>query len=186
MHTPLLEGPFTVADYHRLAEVGILGEDDRVELLDGQVVVMSPIGPRHAGCVDRLNRLLSRLVGDLAIVRVQNPIVLSPRTEPEPDLSLLSPPIERYSAAHPRPTDVMLVIEVAESSLAYDRDVKLPRYAAAGIPEVWLVNLEAERVEVHRQPSPSGYQETFHAVRGDTLTVDNLMRAEIPISPILG
>jgi Uma2 family endonuclease len=136
--------------------------------------------------VDRLNRLLSRSVGDLAIVRVQNPIVLSPRTEPEPDLSLLSPPIERYSAAHPRPTDVMLVIEVAESSLAYDRDVKLPRYAAAGIPEVWLVNLEAERVEVHRQPSPSGYQESSQAVRGATVSSSLLLDVTLGVDEIIG
>jgi Uma2 family endonuclease len=186
MHTTLLKGPFTVADYHRLAEVGILGEDDRVELLEGQVVVMSPIGPRHAGCVDRLTRLLSRLVGNAAIVRVQNPVVLGQRAEPEPDLALLRPPIERYAAAHPQPADVMLVIEVADSSLDYDREVKLPLYAAAGIPEVWLVDLEGERILLYRSPGPDGDAEAIAASRGESISPLGLPGIVMDVGEILG
>ena len=175
-----------MADYHRLAEVGILHEDDRVELLDGQVVVMSPIGPRHAGCVDRLTRLLSRLAAEKAVVRVQNPVVLADSAEPEPDLALLRPPIERYAAAHPRPEQVLLVIEVADSSLAYDRDVKLPMYAAAGIPEVWLVDLEGERILLFRSPRPDGYAEVITASRGNSIAPLELPRSVMDVGEILG
>lgn len=186
MPTTLLKGPFTVADYHRLAEVGILHEDDRVELLDGQVVVMSPIGPRHAGCVDRLNRLLVRAVGDLAVVRVQNPVVLGRSAEPEPDLALLRPPIERYATAHPRPHDVTLVIEVADTSLEYDRGIKLPLYAAAGIPEAWLVDLEGERILLYRSPGPDGYAEVVTASRGESISPAELPGAVMDVGMILG
>jgi Uma2 family endonuclease len=186
MPTTLLKGPLTVADYHRLAEVGILHEDDRVELLDGQVVVMSPIGPRHAGCVDRLTRLLSRLAAEAAVVRVQNPVVLGDWAEPEPDLALLRPPIERYAAAHPRPADVMLVIEVADSSLDYDREVKLPLYAAAGIPEVWLVDLEGGKILLYRSPGPDGYGDVVTACRGQTISPAELPGAVMDAGEILG
>jgi Uma2 family endonuclease len=182
----LLEGPFTVADYHRLAELGILHEDDRVELLDGQVVMMTPIGPRHAGCVDRLTRLFSRQAADFAVVRVQNPVVLGERAEPEPDVSLLQLPIERYAGTHPQPIDVLLVIEVAETSLDYDREVKLPLYASAGIPEVWLVDLEGERITLHRAPGPDGYGDVTTASRGDSITPLLLPDGTLAVDEILG
>ncbi len=184
-HTqPTPQGP--VADYHRLAEIGILGEDDRVELLDGQVAVMSPVRPRHAGCVGALNRMLSRLVGDLGIVRVQNPVVLGEHTEPAPDMVVARGRNHGYRREHPRPEDVLLLIEVAESSLDLDRDLKIPLYAEAGVPEVWLVDLEAEQVEVYRRPSPAGYREMTRSGRGETVTAVNLPGFEIPISSILG
>jgi Uma2 family endonuclease len=171
MSVRLLKGPFTVDDYHRLAEVGILGEDDRVELLDGQVVEMTPIGPEHAGCVDGLVRLLSRLVGESAIVRVQSPVILGPHWEPQPDVALLRPRADGYRRAHPGPGDILLLIEVADASLGTDRELKLPRYAAAGIPEAWLVALERDVVEVHREPGPAGYREVQTLRRGDVLAV---------------
>jgi Uma2 family endonuclease len=186
MHPTLLKGPFTVAEYHRLAELGILHEDDRVELLQGQIVVMSPIGPRHAGCVDRLTRSFSRRTADLAVVRVQNPVVLGERAEPEPDVSLLRPPIERYTNAHPRPADVMLIVEVADSTLDYDRDVKLPLYASAGIPEVWLVDLGGERITLYRDPGPDGYRDVATASRGDSITPRLLPHVSLAIDEILG
>jgi Uma2 family endonuclease len=186
MQPTLLEGPFTVAEYHRLAELGILHEDDRVELLDGKVVVMTPIGPRHAGCVDRLTRLFSLRASDLAAVRVQSPVVLGERAEPEPDVSLLRLPIERYASAHPRPVDVMLIIEVADTSLDYDRDVKLPLYASAGIPEVWLVDLEGERITLHRAPGPDGYRDVTTASRGHSITPRLLPDGTLAVDEILG
>src|ERR1700674_4456169 len=106
----LLKGPFTVDDYHRLAEVGILGEDDRVELLDGQIVEMTPIGPEHAGCVDTLLRILSRRVGDAAMMRGQTPVVLGMRWAPQPDVAVLKPRADEYRTAHPGPGDILLVI----------------------------------------------------------------------------
>src|SRR5438093_8112218 len=162
----LLKGPFTVDHYHRLAELGILDEDERVELLDGQIVEMSPIGPRHAGCVKGLVRLLYRKLGDAVFLGVQDPISLGPRSEPQPDIAVLKPRSDAYRDAHPRPGDILLVIEVAETSVESDRDVKLALYAGAGVPEAWLVDLANDLIEVHRQPELSGYREVRTVRRG--------------------
>jgi Uma2 family endonuclease len=182
----LLRGPFTVDDYHRLAECGILGDEDRVELIDGQVVPMSPIGPQHAACVDRLTRLFSRTAAQSAVIRVQNPLTLESRAEPQPDLALLRLPIERYAAAHPRPDDVLLVIEVADASAEYDREVKIPLYARAAIPEAWLVRLPSDLIEVYRRPSPRGYADLRTVGRGDTLTPLALEGIALEVNEILG
>ncbi len=148
---------FTVEEYHRMAEVGILGVDDRVELLDGEIVQMSPIGSRHAASVARLTRKLGDAARDRAIVWVQNPIRLTERSEPQPDVCLLQPRTDFYAEAHPSPGDVLLVVEVADTSVAFDRDVKLPLYARSGVPEVWIVDLAARRIHVHRDPLEDGY-----------------------------
>jgi Uma2 family endonuclease len=128
---------FTRADYYRMAEAGILGEGDRVELIEGEIYRMSPIGPMHAGGVDRLNRLFSRTFGDAVIVRVQNPVVLDDYSEPEPDLTLLRPRADFYTGEHPNPEDILLAVEVADSSADWDRRVKAPLYVRSGIPELW-------------------------------------------------
>ena len=148
---------FTVEDYHRLAEAGILGEDDRVELIEGDLVMSSPISSRHAACVKRLNALFNAALQGRAIVGVQDPLRLGEHSEPEPDLMLLRPREDFYRDAHPGPEDVYLVIEVSETSLAYDREVKLPLYARFGVPEVWLVNLVEDRLEVYRTPRGGSY-----------------------------
>jgi Uma2 family endonuclease len=186
MSVRLLKGPFTVEDYHRLAEVGILGEDDRVELLDGQVVEMTPIGPGHAGCVDALTALLSRVAGASAIVRVQNPVILSDRWEPQPDVTLVRPRAGEYRRAHPGPADILLVIEVADASPRRDREVKVPMYAGVGIPEGWLVDLEHEVVTVHREPGPEGYREVRVLRRGETLVPLAFPTAAISVDDVLG
>lgn len=153
----MLRHRFSVDDYYRMGEAGVLGEDDRVELLEGEVVTMSPIGSRHAFCVDQLTRLLGDGLRGRAVLRVHNPVRLNQWSEPQPDVSLLRPPHRRYAAAHPVPGDVFLVIEVADSSVISDRSFKLPLYARAGIPEAWLVDLVANRVELYREPSATGY-----------------------------
>ena len=181
----LLKGPFSVDDYHRMAELGILDEDDRVELLDGQVVEMSPIGPRHAATVKGLVRLLYRKLGDAVLLGVQDPIGLGPRSEPQPDIAVLKPRRDAYRHAHPRPADVLLVIEVAETSVNADRDVKLPLYARAGIPETWLVDLANEVIEVHRQPGLEGYREVHTLRRGDTLSALLLPASSVPVGEVL-
>ena len=186
MSERLLKGPFTVDDYHRLAALGILGEDERVELLDGQIVEMTPIGPAHAGCVDALTKLLSRCVGDAALVRVQNPLVLGTRWEPQPDVALLKPRADGYRAAHPGPGDVLLVIEVADTSGGSDRDVKFPLYASAGIAEAWLVDLGNDVIEVHRQPGHAGYREVRTLRRGETLSALLFPTGPIPVDEVLG
>ena len=178
---------FTVDDYYRMAEAGILGEDDRVELIEGEIVEMTPIGSHHAGIVDRLTALLSRALPTRAAnVRVQNPIRLTNLSEPQPDLTLLRPRSDFYTGAHPGPADVLLVIEVADTSLDYDRDVKLGVYASAGIPEVWIVNLSADNVEVYAQPSANGYASQRVARRGQTITPASLPDLRLAIDDILG
>lgn len=150
---------FSVADYHRMGEIGILGPELRTELIDGEVVEMPPIGHPHAGTVNLLADLLRDALRRAAIVAVQNPVWLNDHTEPLPDLALLRPRPDYYRNGHPTPGDVLLIIEVADSSLSYDRDVKLPRYALAGIPEVWLVDLAGRRLLRHRQPAGGTYAE---------------------------
>ncbi|MCA1687903.1 MAG: Uma2 family endonuclease [Actinobacteria bacterium] len=152
---------FTAEEYRKMGEAGIFSEDDRVELIDGEVVEMTPIGWRHAQCVTRLNTLLARFAGEQALagrryeISVQNPVALSRHREPQPDLALLeSLPPGRL----PGPAEVALVVEVADTSVAYDRECKLPLYAGAGIPEAWLIDLNADVIEVHSEPEPAGYR----------------------------
>ena len=147
-----------VDDYHRMGETGILGGDDRVELIDGDVIDMAPIGQDHAGTVDVLTRALVMACGERAIVRVQNPLRLDRLNEPQPDVAILRPREDFYRRGDPPgPADVLLVVEVADSSLRYDRRVKLPLYARAGIGEVWIVDLRWRMVDVHRVPAGEGY-----------------------------
>jgi Uma2 family endonuclease len=149
----------TVAEYYRMAEAGILGEDDRVELIEGEIIDMPPIGTDHTSSVKRLLRAFDRSVGDRAIVSVQDPVRLDDYSEPEPDLALLRYRDDFYHEAHPGPGDVLLLVEVAHSSLRYDLEIKLPLYARHGIPEVWIVDLEHRRLEIHRQQEGDGYRE---------------------------
>lgn len=149
---------FTVDQYHRMGEAGILDED--VELLGGEIIVREPIGSYHAGTVNRLTRLWTARLGDRAVVQVQNPIELAAEdSEPQPDITVLRPRADFYTTAHPRAADVLLVIEVAETTVRLDRSVKVPLYARAGIREAWVVDLTAARVEVHREPTARGYRD---------------------------
>ena len=147
---------FTVDEYDRMVETGILGREERVELIEGEIVEMTPIGDRHAAFVDNLTRLLVTRVGDRAVVRVQGPVRVSTRSKPQPDLILLKP--RSYVRVGASAEDVLLVIEVAESSLAYDRGTKLRLYARAGIAEYWIVDAEAETVDVCREATTNGYR----------------------------
>lgn len=186
MAVRLLRRTFTVDDYHRMVRAGILTEDDRVELLEGEIVEMVPIGSRHQACVDRLNELLARRAAEQAILRVQGPIVLGERSEPQPDLILLRRRPDFYATSHPRPQHVLLVIEVAETSADYDRQVKMPLYARAGVPEVWLVDLEGQAVEVYRKPAGGTYEDMRRLQAPHRLSVEALPRAEVAIEEILG
>lgn len=165
---------FNVDEYYAMAQAGILGEDDRVELIEGEIVVMSPASSPHAGCINALTRLLVQAAGDQAIVSVQQPLRLSELSEPEPDVAVLRWRDDHYRARHPRPADALLVIEVARSSLRGDRKVKLPLYARYSVPEVWIVDLEAHRVEVYRSPGPDGYAESSTRSGSDRLSVPGL------------
>ena len=174
----------TVRDYHRLAEAGVLGEDDRIELLEGQLVDMAAIGPRHALAVDALTELLVMAAVGQAVVRVQNPIVLDDTSEPQPDFTLLRRPWHGYPNEHPRPPDVYLLVEVADSSLAFDLGAKLEIYARSGIREFWVVDLTANRVLVHRNPSDGSYGSVTSVDMSGTLQVEALPGVTIPVASI--
>ena len=182
----LLPGPFTLDLYHRLGELGILDEDDRVELLDGQIVEMTPIGGAHSACVIRLNDLLARRVRRDTTVSVQNPVILADRWEPQPDLAVLRRSGGLSGAWLPHAQDVLLLIEVADTSMERDRHVKIPLYAAAGIAEAWIVDLPGDRIEVHRGPGPNGYHDVRLATRGETITPINLPGIDINVDDVLG
>ena len=171
--------------YQRLAELGILREDTRVELIEGQVVEMSPIGARHAACVRRLNRLFAQALLDVAFIDVQNPVVLGTRNAPQPDLAVLALRPHGYPT-HPRAEDTLLVVEVADTTLAYDRDVKLPLYARAAVPEVWLVDVAAEQVHVHRDPVGDHYASVRSVSPPDAITVLRFPQVTIGVAEILG
>jgi len=177
---------WTREEYHRMAEAGILGEDDRVELLDGEIVDMSAIGTRHAGCVTRLNHLFSLRLAKRALISIQNPIQLGEYSEPQPDVVLLRLRPDFYASDHPGPEDILLLVEVAETSAVSDRAVKLPLYARAGIPEVWLVILSDRDIEIHREPSTNGYQNVTTVRPGERLSPLNFPDQEIPVEEILG
>jgi Uma2 family endonuclease len=185
MPARLLTRRFTVEEYSRMAQAGILTEDDRVELIEGAVVEMAAIGSRHAACVGRLTAVLSAAQTG-GIVWVQNPIRLGEHSEPQPDLVLLRPRPDFYASAHPGPGDVLLLIEVSETSADADREVKVPLYARAGIAEVWLVDLEAEGIEVYRQPSAEGYRVSRQARRGETLSPEAFPDLTLAADEILG
>ena len=175
---------FTVAEYYRMAEVGILQPDERVELIKGEIIVMPPIGDRHAMEVRQATRVFYRIAGGTVIISVQNPIHLGEHFQPQPDVALLRFREDNYPA-HPTPADILLVIEVSDTSLNYDRNVKVPLYAGAGIVETWLVNLEADYIEVYRQPGPEGYQQSVIFRRGEKISPVSRPDLELNVDDLL-
>lgn len=148
---------FSVKDYYRMAEIGVLPPDARMELLDGEIIDRSPIGPFHGGVVARLTRLFNQLSNNRWLVWPQNAVRLDEHSEPQPDLALLKPSPDDYTNRHPGPEDVFLLVEVADTTLELDREKKIPAYGRAGIAEVWIVNLPDQTVEVYREPHFTGY-----------------------------
>ena len=177
---------FNVDEYYRMTDAGILSPDDRVELIEGEVIRMSPIAKFHASCVNRITSLFTELVGRRAIVSVQNPVRLNDFSEPQPDVALLKPRDDFYASRQPGPEDVLLIVEVADTSASYDRAVKIPLYAQAGIPEVWLADLPGDFVGVFASPVNGRYQNIREARRGETLTLSSLAEITVRIEDLLG
>jgi Uma2 family endonuclease len=176
---------WTVDDYHRMAEVGLLEPDARVELIEGEIVEMAPIGDPHIAVSIQLNHLLVAAVGARGRVSAANPVRLNPHSELQPDFSVLRPRAD-FRARGPRPEDVMLVVEVSDTTLRVDRRVKCPLYVRAGIPEYWIVNLEAGYIEVHRSPKGDTYASVERKGPGDVVTIEALPGVTIAVSQILG
>ena len=178
---------FTVEEYYRLADARALAPGARVELLEGQIVDMLPIGPFHASIGSRLHAIFSRAGGERWHVRSQYPVRLNDGSEPQPDLALVKPRTDHYSERHPTPEDVFLLVEVADSSVLSDQVDKLPAYAKAGISEYWIVNLVERTVEVYRTPLPGGSYASVERRRGDETVAPALFPdAAVKVSALLG
>ena len=174
----------TVDDYHRMAEAGILGEDDRVELIEGELIDMAPIGSEHAGKGIRLSSLLSTALAGRAFVSQQNPLRLEEHSEPQPDIAVLRYRNDFYKASHPQPADILLLIEIADTTVRYDREIKIPLYARHGIPEVWLIDLQQERVEIYLQPSSEGYRQILRPGKNERIVLSLLPEVSILIADL--
>ena len=177
---------FTVQEYHLMSEAGVFANHERVELIEGEIIQMAAIGTRHASCVKRLNRRFSVIPEEIAILGVQDPIQLTERTEPQPDVVLLQPRADYYETAHPIPSEVLLLVEVSDSTVNFDRDVKVPNYARSGIQEVWLWDLEANCLEVYREPTANGYTSIEKFERGEIVSPLAFPDFQVSVNLILG
>ncbi|BAY25819.1 hypothetical protein NIES2100_56270 [Calothrix sp. NIES-2100] len=186
MTVQLLRRKFTVEQYHKMIESGILTADDRVELIRGEIIEMSPIGTKHAACVKCLNKLLSTKLRDRVLIAIQDPVELDNNSQPQPDVALLKPRDDFYATAHPQPQDIFLLIEVADSTIEYDREQKIPLYAQANIIEVWLVDINEQIIEVYQQPTPAGYQIVQKFTSGQNLSITAFPDVNITVNEILG
>jgi Uma2 family endonuclease len=185
MALTLVHHRFSVDDYEQMIESGILSENHRVELIHGEIIDKMPIGDLPAACVNRLNRLLAKTFGDAVLIAIQNPVRLVD-SEPEPDLALLVPREDFYAAGKPRPADIMLLIEVSDTSLEFDRNVKRPLYAEAGIRELWIVNLVDDCLEVHRQPAADGRYHDIRILRsGQEIEIAALTGSRLAVADVL-
>jgi len=180
------ERPIATQEYHLMIEAGIIREGARVELVGGEIVEMAAMGSRHYACVAKLNALLTQRLGQAAIVAIQGPVRLMGPSEPEPDIALLEPRDDFYARDLPTPEDVLLLMEVSNTTLRYDREVKLPLYARAGIPEAWIVDLPAETVEVHSRPATGEYRKALRAKRGEFVESKTLPSLRLTVDDILG
>ncbi|HEX3530115.1 MAG TPA: Uma2 family endonuclease [Thermoanaerobaculia bacterium] len=176
----------SIDDYHRMAADGLFAEDDRVELIDGEIVEMTAIGNPHASGVRRLGDFLSTALGRRVLVDTQNPLLLGEWSEPQPDLTVLPRRADYYLSAAPTAQDALLVVEIADSSVAYDRKVKGPLYARHEVREYWLLDLPAKVLEVYRRPSPDGYREVRRLRRGDTVALEAFPEVMFAVSDLLG
>ena len=177
---------FTVDQYHRMDKAGIFHPECRVELVNGEIFEMAPIDPWHSGVVNWLNHRFNTGLSGRAIVHVQNPTIVDRRSEPQPDLMLLEPREDFYRTAHPTPRDALLVVEVANTSLSHDRRRKLPLYARTGVAEAWIVNRQADAVDVFRDPSPDGYRDQHRRGRGEFVTPFAFPDLRLLVDDILG
>ncbi len=176
----------TVDEYYRMAEVGLLAQDARVELIEGEIIDMAPIGSRHAAAVAWLYQRLQGAVGARAITWVQNPIRLSESSEPQPDVALLKPRDDFYATQHPTALDTLLIIEVSDTTFRYDRQVKVPLYARHGVPEVWIVDLKDRRVHFLRAPAGGEYTDISSVREPADIEVGALPGSAIDLSGVFG
>ena len=178
---------FTIEEYHRMDEVGIFHENERLELIEGEIFEMSPIGRLHASTVDRITHVFFRRLADRVGIRIGGPVMLTELvSEPQPDVTLLVARPDFYASGHPAASDIILVVEVMDSSVAFDHRVKLPLYARAGVAEVWLVNVNTRRIEGYRRPEQAGYVESRVFQEDDLLSIQAFPDVTFTVRELLG
>jgi len=186
MQTDATKKLFTVDEYYRMADAGILTQEDRVELIDGEIIEMSPIGIRHLGCVNAANAVLTEAFRGKAVVSVQNPLQLSNYTEAEPDIVLLKFRTDSYRGKKPVAADALLVLEVSDTTVPYDSEVKLPLYAAASVPEVWIENLVDDVLMVYRNPQGRTYKTQFRLKKEESVALETFPNVLLAVTDLLG
>ncbi len=177
---------FSVEEFNKLGEVGIFDENDRVELLDGEIIVMSPIGSEHAATVLRMGWYFQQRLGEQVLTSTQNPTVIDEFSEPQPDLMLLKLKADFYKRAHPRPDDILLLVEVSDTTLGYDRGPKLRKYAECGVREVWIVNLKKATIEQFCSPSLSEYAISQNYRRGESIALTAFPEVTFQVDELIG
>jgi len=186
MNVKLQTRKFTVEQFHKMSEIGVISENERVELIRGEIIEMAAIGVRHASCVNRLVNLLIKLLEENIILAPQNPIELGDTSQPQPDIALLRPRADFYQTSFPQAGDIFLLIEVADSTVKYDREVKIPLYAENNIIEVWLVDVNQQVVEVYREPIKQGYQRIETLRQNQSLVIKAFPDVNIAVNEIFG
>jgi Uma2 family endonuclease len=186
METEVTKRLFTVDEFYRMADAGIFTEDDRVELIDGEILEMSPIGLRHSACVNRATTFFSEAFGRSAIVSIQNPLWLSEYTEPLPDIIVLRPVPDFYASRKCRPDDVLFMVEVSDTTLNYDKNIKLPRYAMAGVAEFWIEDLKGDVLLVYRDPVGKSFTTSLVLQRGDSISPLAFPKVTFQVNDLLG
>lgn len=184
--TVLARRRFDVDEYHKMGETGVIGPDEHVELIHGDVFVMSPAGNRHAGCVTLLTKMIVLALAGRGLVSPLNPLRIDRHTEPEPDLTNVMPRRDGYTRAHPTPADVLFAVKVMETSASFDRHVKLRLYARSRVPELWLVDLNKDQVEVYWRPEGEGYAQSHTAARGGSVAPEAFPDAMVGVDDLLG
>lgn len=186
MSISILKRRFTVEEYDKMGRSGIFPDTEKNELIEGEIIARSPIGKRHAACVSRLSELFFNKLANVASVRVQNPIILDDFSEPQPDIVLVKRRVDFYEERHPQPSDIFLLVEVADTSFEFDQQVKIPLYCQNGIREVWLINLAENYLLLYQSPTPKGYQITDVLTPEKTVTLDIFPEFKIKVQEILG
>jgi len=176
--------PISAEEYLRMGEAGVFAPEARLELIDGEIIEMAPIGSPHAGCVNKLTELFFQRAEGQAIVSVQHPVIISDRSVPQPDLALLRRRADYYSGSHPSASEVLLVVEVADTTLAFDLRTKVPLYARSGIPEAWVVDVNERTIHVFREPGEGGYTTTFAAPMGRSVASVALPQVVVEVSEL--
>ncbi len=182
MATEVVKRLINVDEYHKMAEIGILKPDDRLELIHGEIYELSPIGSKHAAVVDHLAMIMNQLAKGIVIIRVQNPVQIDDSNEPEPDISLLKYRSDFYASTHPVPADVLAIIEVSDASIRFDKEVKAPLYASHSIPKYWIIDLENNRIEVYTNPKNGTYSKIQLYMPGDDIS---LMDKKLGVNDVL-